>query len=77
MESLFSHNAPPTAGQQVLPTGPSPIPPLPPQMFTTAASLLDLTDSEIPPTIRTVRPINEFAIDSWKADRRNHVACNQ
>jgi hypothetical protein len=31
--------------QQQMPTGPPPVPQLPPQMFTTAAQLLDLTDS--------------------------------
>jgi U6 snRNA-associated Sm-like protein LSm1 len=31
--------------QQQMPPGPPPVPQLPPQMFTTAAQLLDLTDS--------------------------------
>lgn len=33
--------------QQPLQMGPPPVAPLPPQMFTTAAQLLDLTDSEL------------------------------
>ena len=44
MENLSLQDAPPPAG----PLGPAPLPPqpqLPPQMFTTAAQLLDLTDS--------------------------------
>ncbi len=57
MENLtLEENAPPGApgGAQILPLGPGPgFPPqqnqqLPPQMFTTAAQLLDMTDSEHP-----------------------------
>ena len=40
MENLSIRDAPP------LGAGPPPVPQLPPQMFTTAAQLLDLTDSE-------------------------------
>ena len=45
MENMNMQNAPPPpplGGGQM----PPPIPQLPPQMFTTAAQLLDLTDSE-------------------------------
>lgn len=46
MEILSLHDAgPPPPGQQQL-GAPPPVPQLPPQMFTTAAQLLDLTDSE-------------------------------
>lgn len=51
MENLSLEDAPPLGGgarpneEQVFP-GPPPVPQLPPQMFTTAAQLLDLTDSE-------------------------------
>lgn len=41
MENLNLHDADSRGG----PSGP-PVPQLPPQMFTTAAQLLDLTDSE-------------------------------
>lgn len=58
MENLSLHDAgpqgqsgPPPMGQQPPPqqnlgAPPPPVPQLPPQMFTTAAQLLDLTDSE-------------------------------
>jgi len=49
MENLSLHDAGPPPGQQALGAGsmPPPVPQLPPQMFTTAAQLLDLTDSEL------------------------------
>lgn len=42
------HPGPPLGpgGHQAPPIGPPPVPQLPPQMFTTAAQLLDLTDSK-------------------------------
>ena len=54
MENLSLHDAGPQGqpgpqqmGQQQQTLGmPPPVPQLPPQMFTTAAQLLDLTDSE-------------------------------
>lgn len=48
MENLSINDAPPlgAGGPQM----PPPVPQLPPQMFTTAAQLLDLTDSERTPT---------------------------
>lgn len=45
MENLNLHDAGPSSGSP-MPSGPPPVPQLPPQMFTTAAQLLDLTDSE-------------------------------
>lgn len=47
MDGLFIHDTLSPGGQHVLPVGSLQVPQLPPQMFTTAASLLDLTDSEI------------------------------
>lgn len=56
MERLTIHEQPPLGAspqpqgsQPILPGPPGPpvVPQLPPQMFTTAASLLDLTDSKI------------------------------
>jgi U6 snRNA-associated Sm-like protein LSm1 len=44
MENLAISDAPPQGRG-----APQPLPQLPPQMFTTAAQLLDLTDSTIPP----------------------------
>jgi len=55
MENLSLHDAGPQGQpgpqqmgqqQQTLGMPPPPVPQLPPQMFTTAAQLLDLTDSE-------------------------------
>lgn len=50
MENLTIPDAPPQGGQPVLggraPPPPQQTPQLPPQMFTTAAQLLDLTDSK-------------------------------
>jgi len=45
MENLSIHDGPPPLGAGQGPAMP-PVPQLPPQMFTTAAQLLDLTDSE-------------------------------
>jgi len=47
MEKLNIHDGPPPLGAGQGPPMPPPVPQLPPQMFTTAAQLLDLTDSEI------------------------------
>lgn len=44
MENLSIADAPPQGRG-----APQPLPQLPPQMFTTAAQLLDLTDSTTPP----------------------------
>lgn len=47
MENLSLHDAGPPGGPpSQAGTQPPPVPQLPPQMFTTAAQLLDLTDSE-------------------------------
>lgn len=48
MENLSSQPLGGLSGQSAPPPGggPPPVPQLPPQMFTTAAQLLDLTDSE-------------------------------
>lgn len=46
MEHLNIHDAPPLGAGQGPPM-PPPVPQLPPQMFTTAAQLLDLTDSKV------------------------------
>ena len=55
MEHPTHQDTPPPGGQNAhppppqLPLGLQPLPQLPPQMFTTAAQLLDLTDSEMFP----------------------------
>lgn len=46
MENLNLHDAAGPSSGSSMPSGPPPVPQLPPQMFTTAAQLLDLTDSE-------------------------------
>jgi U6 snRNA-associated Sm-like protein LSm1 len=49
MERLSLNDLPPGPQmdpKQPMPMGPPPVAQLPPQMFTTAAQLLDLTDSE-------------------------------
>jgi len=43
--------------QQQMPTGPPPVPQLPPQMFTTAAQLLDLTDKKLMVALRDGRKL--------------------
>ncbi|KAI9777349.1 MAG: SM-like, degradation of cytoplasmic mRNAs and positively regulates transcription initiation [Geoglossum umbratile] len=54
MEHLTLQDTPPPGAQNAhppppqTPLGPQQLPQLPPQMFTTAAQLLDLTDSEVP-----------------------------
>ncbi|KAL2351897.1 putative small nuclear ribonucleoprotein [Cryomyces antarcticus] len=56
MENLSLQDAPPPGGpqgQQMLP----PIPQLPPQMFTTAAQLLDLTDKKLLVSLRDGRKL--------------------
>ncbi|KAH0565961.1 hypothetical protein GP486_000653 [Trichoglossum hirsutum] len=54
MEQLSLHDTPPPPGQNAHPPPPQPgsqqlphLPQLPPQMFTTAAQLLDLTDTNL------------------------------
>jgi U6 snRNA-associated Sm-like protein LSm1 len=64
MENLSLTDTPPTGPAMGLgvPSPPQPQPQLPPQMFTTAAQLLDLTDSEdlpfhvIPPDMSSYCP---------------------
>jgi U6 snRNA-associated Sm-like protein LSm1 len=61
MENLSVSDPPPlgaSEAQQHGPPAPSPVPQLPPQMFTTAAQLLDLTDSK-----------DSRFVDSLKTDR--------
>jgi U6 snRNA-associated Sm-like protein LSm1 len=57
MENLSLHDA----GQQPPPPGmqsePPPVPQLPPQMFTTAAQLLDLTDKKLMVALRDGRKL--------------------
>ncbi|KAK3683220.1 hypothetical protein LTR37_020431 [Vermiconidia calcicola] len=56
MENLSLHDAgsqPPSGG----PSGPPPVPQLPPQMFTTAAQLLDLTDKKLVIALRDGRKL--------------------
>lgn len=48
MESLSIQDLPPAGGPNHVAPPPGGPPQLPPQMFTTAAQLLDLTDSEAP-----------------------------
>jgi len=43
--------------QQMMPPGPPPVPQLPPQMFTTAAQLLDLTDKKLMVALRDGRKL--------------------
>lgn len=51
LEDQNTHGGPPMAGQSLMPLlgggPPQPNQQLPPQMFTTAAQLLDMTDSEL------------------------------
>ncbi|TKA32840.1 hypothetical protein B0A50_01066 [Salinomyces thailandicus] len=49
---------PPGQGQpMMMPPGPPPVPQLPPQMFTTAAQLLDLTDKKLMVVLRDGRKL--------------------
>jgi len=67
MENLSVSDPPPlgaSEAQQHGPPAPSPVPQLPPQMFTTAAQLLDLTDSK-----DSRFPYPRSFVDSLKTDR--------
>ncbi|EME49309.1 hypothetical protein DOTSEDRAFT_68172 [Dothistroma septosporum NZE10] len=58
MENLSLHDAgPPPLGVPPLNQGPPPVPQLPPQMFTTAAQLLDLTDKKLLLSLRDGRKL--------------------
>ena len=59
MEESNPHDAgpQPPAGAQQMPPGPPPVPQLPPQMFTTAAQLLDLTDKKLMVALRDGRKL--------------------
>lgn len=59
MENLSLHDAPPQQppGMQQMPQQPPPVPQLPPQMFTTAAQLLDLTDKKLMVSLRDGRKL--------------------
>jgi len=60
MENLSISDPPPlgaSEAQQHGPPAPSPVPQLPPQMFTTAAQLLDLTDKKLMVALRDGRKI--------------------
>ncbi|CAK1355757.1 U6 snRNA-associated Sm-like protein LSm1 [Cercospora beticola] len=56
MENLSLHDAGPPGGPQMPPGPPGP-PQLPPQMFTTAAQLLDLTDKKLMIALRDGRKL--------------------
>ncbi|KAK3056396.1 hypothetical protein LTR09_002903 [Extremus antarcticus] len=60
MENLNLHDAAPrplSSMQNQMPPGPPPVPQLPPQMFTTAAQLLDLTDKKLMVSLRDGRKL--------------------
>lgn len=59
MENLSLHDAgpQPSPGMQQMQPGPPPVPQLPPQMFTTAAQLLDLTDKKLMISLRDGRKL--------------------
>jgi U6 snRNA-associated Sm-like protein LSm1 len=59
MENQNLHDAgpQPPPGVQQMPPGPPPVPQLPPQMFTTAAQLLDLTDKKLMVALRDGRKL--------------------
>ncbi|KAK5997319.1 U6 snRNA-associated Sm-like protein LSm1 [Cladobotryum mycophilum] len=58
MENLSISDAPPPGGPAASQAGlPQPIPQLPPQMFTTAAQLLDLTDKKLMVVLRDGRKL--------------------
>ncbi|CAK4033536.1 Hypothetical predicted protein [Lecanosticta acicola] len=58
MENPNLHDARPSSGSPMpMPPGPPPVPQLPPQMFTTAAQLLDLTDKKLMIALRDGRKL--------------------
>ena len=59
MENLNLHDAGArqSPGMQQMQPGPPPVPQLPPQMFTTAAQLLDLTDKKLMISLRDGRKL--------------------
>ena len=59
MKNLSLHDAgpQPSPGPQQMQQGPPPVPQLPPQMFTTAAQLLDLTDKKLMLSLRDGRKL--------------------
>lgn len=75
MENLSLHDAGPQPPPGMSP-GPAPVPQLPPQMFTTAAQLLDLTDKKLMISLRDGRKLIGV-LRSWdQFGRRNRKITN-